>query len=433
MPDGHNIETYFLQDSSPEQLEEAVALNHHTWMTTKARAGGGRIHEGKGVTWVFTPGRDSEGMILFPRLTGANADTQLDEIIHFYRKYRPEKLVGCWSLYPPQPSDLEIRLLARGFQQGWRPHWMWLDLQQMQIIPPKPEKLRIELIEGPTEWDVDDLPYYDEVSESIRLAATRLTPQRIWHFGAWLDGRPVGHSAICMTTGALGIAGIYDVGVVPGARNQGIGKAITIAACSHGQKMGCRYAMLNGTGDRMYLQIGFETISYGRTWWLNIARLEANPPTPTIVTFAEAVGRGDIDSLENLEEQIDSESYEAPLTNGMTPIELAVKLGKSASAEWLTYHGATLDVLSAWDLGWKDRAVALLDSNPELINRRSGELKTTPLHIAAERGDAELARLLLTANPDLNIKDTMFNHTPLGWAKHNQRKEIIDLIEAHCS
>ena len=301
----------------------------------------------------------------------------------------------------------------------------------MRANQPKPDKLRIELIDGPTEWDVDDLPYYDAISESIRLAASRFTPQRIWHFGAWLDGKPVGHSAVCMTTGALGIAGIFDVGVVPGARNQGIGKAITIAACSHGQKMGCRYAMLNGTGDRMYRQIGFETISYGRTWWLNVARLEANPPTPAIVAFAEAVGRGDIDSLVDLAEQIERESFDNPLTNGMTPIELAVKLGKSTSAQWLTDHGATLDVISAWDLGWKDRIGALLDNNPELINRRSGEMQTTPLHIAVERDDIELARFLLTANPDLKIKDAMFKSTPLDWAKHNQRSEIIDLIEAH--
>ena len=100
MPDDHNSEASFLIDASPDRLEEAVALNHHVWMTTKTRAGGGEIHEEKGVTWIFTPGRESEGMILFPRLTEANASTQLDEIIHFYRACRPEKLVGCWSLYP---------------------------------------------------------------------------------------------------------------------------------------------------------------------------------------------------------------------------------------------------------------------------------------------------------------------------------------------
>ena len=154
--------------------------------------------------------------------------------------------------------------------------------------------------------------------------------------------------------------------------------------------MGCQYAMLNGTGERMYQQIGFETMGYGRTWWLNVAQLEANPPTPTIVAFAEAVGRGDIDALEDCEEQIETKDFDAPLVNGMRPIELAVKLGKISSVEWLGDHGATLDVLSAWDLGWKDRVVALLDNNPELVNRRSGEMQTTPLHIAAERGDAEL-------------------------------------------
>ncbi len=431
MAKGEKSRLVFLQDASHDQLEAAVAWNHRVWMTIKARVAGGEVHEENGVTWTFTPGRNSEGMILFPRLPEDQADVQLDAIIAFYRDRRPAKLVGCWSLDPPQPGDLGVRLLARGFQLGWRPRWMWLDMRRMRLDHPHPNGLRVEVLDEKASGEVEDLPFYDEESESIRYAATRLRPQRVWRFAAWLDGRLVGHSTLCLTTGALGVAGIYDVGVVPAARNRGIGKAVTIAACLQAQKLGCRHAVLNGTGERMYRQIGFERIGYGMTWWLNVARLEANPPTPAQIAFAEAIGRGDIDALDRLEEQIGPEALDTPLTNGMTPVELAVKLGKAASARWLIDHGATLDVLSAWDLGGKERVAALLAEHPEAVNRRSGEMQATPLHMAIERGDIELVRFLLAANADLNIKDAMFGSTPLGWAYHLQRTDIIELIEAH--
>jgi ankyrin repeat protein len=102
-----------------------------------------------------------------------------------------------------------------------------------------------------------------------------------------------------------------------------------------------------------------------------------------------------------------------------------------ASAEWLVEHGATLDVISAWDLGWEDRVQQLLVTSPDLANQRSGSWQITPLHAAAERGDAELARVLLAAGADLEVQDTAFHSTPLGWARHFERTEIVAMIEQH--
>jgi hypothetical protein len=53
----------------------------------------------------------------------------------------------------------------------------------------------------------------------------------------------------------------------------------------------------------------------------------------------------------------------------------------------------------------------------------------TTLHTAVERNDLELARVLLAARPDLEIRDSRFGGTPLGWARHLQRTELIALIE----
>jgi hypothetical protein len=256
-------------------------------------------------------------------------------------------------------------------------------------------------------------------------------PRRIWHFVAWLAGEPVGHSTLFLTTGPLGVAGIYGVGVVPGARNRGIGKAVTAAACRHARSLGCRHALLNATGERMYRQLGFERIGYGLTWWLNVERLNANPPSPARVALAEAVGRGDLSALAALAHAGWDEALDAPLANGMTLLELAAHAQQPASAEWLIDQGATLELLPAWDLGWRERVAQLLAAQPELANRRGGELGATPLHAAVERDDRELARALLAARPDLDIKDSRYGATALDWARHLQRAELVELIERH--
>src|SRR5579884_760835 len=422
-------EPIFLQNPTRDQLLEAVAWNHRELFVLQALAAGGEAHQAEGVTWTYA-GPKGESMILFPRLAEANAGQQLDAIVGYYRERQPEKLVGCWSLDPPQPPDLEVPLLARGFQLGWRPCWMWLDLEQMQAVHPWPEGLKVEVLDAADLPDADNLPSYDADMAAVQHAITGLQPRRMWRFAAFLDGRTVGQSTLFLTTGPLGVAGIYNVGVVPEARNQGIGKAVTIAACQQALALGCRHALLNATGERMYRQIGFDRIGYGWTWWLNVPRLEAHPPTPEQVTLAEAVGRGDQEALAALGKQTTARTLDMPLPNGMTLLQLAVHAEQRAAAEWLIAHGAILDVVSAWDLGWRERVPQLLAARPELANQRLGEMQTTPLHVAVERNDIELARLVLAANPDLAIEDAVFHATPLGWARHFQRAEILQLLES---
>jgi hypothetical protein len=53
----------------------------------------------------------------------------------------------------------------------------------------------------------------------------------------------------------------------------------------------------------------------------------------------------------------------------------------------------------------------------------------TALHHAAGEGDLALARLLLRLGADPGITDTRFGATPLGWAHHFGRPEMIALLE----
>jgi ankyrin repeat protein len=70
-------------------------------------------------------------------------------------------------------------------------------------------------------------------------------------------------------------------------------------------------------------------------------------------------------------------------------------------------------------------------ARPELVNQRIGLEGATPLHLAVRRNDLELLRLLLSACPDLEIRDDAFRSTPLGWAKYLGRAEMIALLERY--
>lgn len=92
-------------------------------------------------------------------------------------------------------------------------------------------------------------------------------------------------------------------------------------------------------------------------------------------------------------------------------------------------QGVQTDVVSAWDLGWKDYVREMLARTPDLASRREGRGGVTPLHEAVRRDDIELARGVLAADPDLDVPDGEFHSTPLGWARHMEREEIVRLIE----
>jgi hypothetical protein len=53
----------------------------------------------------------------------------------------------------------------------------------------------------------------------------------------------------------------------------------------------------------------------------------------------------------------------------------------------------------------------------------------TALHAAAMEGNVELARSLLALGADTGIRDARFDSTPLGWARHFDRRDVIDLLE----
>ncbi|HET6254748.1 MAG TPA: GNAT family N-acetyltransferase [Puia sp.] len=414
-----------LQSAVSEQLEQAVALNHQELFRQEAIALGGQIILSEGL--FYTTGTPlSASMIAFPDLAPENAGRQLDELISYYLLHPPGG-AGCWSLDPSRPDDLGVYLLARGFHPGWRPHWMALDLQEVRTHHLFPKGLTIVRDNDRSLTAVRDLPYSRVV---VPRAADAAFPGQWARFVASIRGKVVGQSVVFLTTGEWGVAGIYHVGVVPAARNKGIGKAVTLAACLYAREQGYRYAVLNSTdiGRHTYGQLGFRTVGDGWTWWLTIERLLAQPPGRVEVRLAEAVGRGDVAELETLRADHPAHDLNRVLTNGMSPVQLAVHCHRPHAAAWLVEEGSGYTALDAWDLGWKERARQLLSSDRRQIQQLYGKEEKSLLHIAAERNDAELAELALSAGSDPHWRDNTWKATPLEWANHFGYTTIAQLI-----
>lgn len=412
-----------LQNAGPQELEQAAAFNHKELFRKEALTLGGSLLNKEGLSWT-SGSTQSPSMIPFPQLTDENAGMLLDELMSWYRS-SPPKGVGCWSLDPASPADLGVRLLARGFQPGWHPRWMGLDLDKVQTHHPRPDRLVITADNLTSLAGVKNLPYAQVI---IPGAFTTDMPGQWVRFVASIRGKVVGHSVVFLTTGELGAAGIYHVGVIPKARHQGIGKAVTLAACLYAREKGYRYAVLNstGAGQRTYMQLGFTVISDGWTWWLTNDRYRTDPPSPQDVLLAEAIGRGDGSALNAI--AAEPEKLNRPITNGLTLMELAVHCKRPASAEWLVANGASFTVLDAWDIGWTDRARQMLRDDPSVVNKQYGEWDKTLLHFAAERNDPELTLLALSARPDLRLKDNAYHSTALDWAKHMGHLDVLELL-----
>jgi ankyrin repeat protein len=137
-----------------------------------------------------------------------------------------------------------------------------------------------------------------------------------------------------------------------------------------------------------------------------------------------------------------------------TPYRLAVAAGRTELAELLRRHGAEDDAsdvdrfLSACRRADRTEAARLLDADPGLVDRladderasifraaESGDTAAvalmldigfspetrsdegaTPLHSAAYAGSAEIVRLLLDRDADIDARDATWDSTPLDWA-----------------
>jgi ribosomal protein S18 acetylase RimI-like enzyme len=282
---------------SDADLVRAAARNHRSWF-----AAGRRVVRTRGLTWIEPPG-GGEAVLPFPRRASRPA---LDAVVDRCRA-RDLAGIGCWATGLEPTAELAARLVARGFEWGWQPHWMAIEIGRLP------------------------LGRHDPQIELSRDAA------RTWRALARVDGEIAGQ-AWAHVSGAT--AGVYDVDVVPKRRRLGLGRALTLAVCRAAAAAGARVATLNATpdGELLYGALGFRSLGLGQTWWIHRAGLRERPGRELVV-LAEAAGRGDVRALARRAPSPELLAARLP-GNCRSLAEIALDAGHPPAAEWLTRAAA---------------------------------------------------------------------------------------------
>jgi len=141
------------------------------------------------------------------------------------------------------------------------------------------------------------------------------------------------------------------------------------------------------------------------------------------------------------------------------PLFTALAFGMSDAAKVLARRGARIDLPAAAGLGLTDEAVRLLASanasarhralalaaqhghadivrllldageDPNRYNPEGMHAHSTPLHQAVLGGHEAVVRLLVERGARLDIRDTIWQGTPLGWALHGGGKAQARMTE----
>jgi GNAT superfamily N-acetyltransferase len=417
-------EEFLVENASLEQRWKALRLNVQAWYERYSLAQGnsdiGRAGE---LLWTYNH-------LTIPSEESLRDDQQIVDILNWYQDRKHlSKARGAifWYLHETLPVTLGARLFAQGVGPNWNPLWMWCELSRVQGSQEVNSNFDIKIASNAPNSSAD---------EGVMEALQRIQPRRVWHLSVSDAHRSgIGGCTLNVTTGDSGVGGLFDLWVDPEMRRQGIGTALVRSTCLLARQLGCHHVMVNSTdmGMPVYQSVGFQSMGYGYTWFLDGNTLAKPRPSSDMVKFLEGVGMGDVETLEELVMLLTATQLQEASLNGMTPFEIAVRCKQPSSAAWLLDHGVIPDIMSLWDLGWKDRAAKLIIEHPDLVKRKAGRWTATPLHYAIERDDMELTKLLLVVPNDLQITDAVFNSTPLGWARHFQRQEILQLLETHDS
>jgi ankyrin repeat protein len=144
-----------------------------------------------------------------------------------------------------------------------------------------------------------------------------------------------------------------------------------------------------------------------------------------------------------------------------SPLMTALVFGFADAAAVLVRRGARIDTLAAAaGLGRLDRAIELLPGaepedrhralalaaqhgrvdiirllldageDPNRYNPEGHHSHSTPLHQAAIAGHEAVVRLLVERGARLDIKDTIYESTPLGWAMYGKQREVESYLRS---
>jgi ribosomal protein S18 acetylase RimI-like enzyme len=258
-----------LRDMSRESLVEAFEASMREIFCSVGFLPGCEVYDGADLLWTITSiPYGLFNSVLCARLEPEVVSAAIDAAV---ARAKSRQVPMRWRVGPlDTPPDLGQRLKVRGFAHVEDLPIMAVNVLQVLDTPPPPPDLVLEEVR-----DAAALTYWCEITaRTFELPSEALTAwQAYWEhacreFGPNLvnlvgcrGGDAVAASTVVFAGGA---AAVYNVATIAAARRQGIGTAMTRAACAKARDLGYRIAILEASemGLGIYRRIGFR--EYGR-------------------------------------------------------------------------------------------------------------------------------------------------------------------------
>ncbi len=254
-----------LEDFSTPSLIKAMEANVQEAGIRWARLLRAEIHDNPEVTW-FVSGLPFEmcNGVLRAQFTSNNFDRKTNELLGLLMS---RQVPMAWMIGPStRPVDLGQRLQAHGWFLADEAPGMAADLSKLNEHIPTPPGLSIEEVsdgEMLKQWmrvmttgsDMPESAYNLLLDLYNKYGFVRSSSPR--YYLASLNGEPVATSLLFP---GGGVAGIYNVATLPGARRQGIGAAMTLFPLLEARSLGYRIGVLQSSqmGLNVYRRLGFQ-------------------------------------------------------------------------------------------------------------------------------------------------------------------------------
>lgn len=252
-----------LTHPSAEGLIDAIDRNCIDFFQHYGYGPGCELHDEEGVEWFVTGIRHPLfNGVMTTRLSEEDTDGRIDDLV---KEFQRRGLELEWTTGSgTQPPDMGHRLKRKGFEHSLDVPGMATDLRN---LPEEPIPRGVEITRARTHADLEACIRIALTTFGIPEGHTQrlleieegMPPEQkacTYHYLARLDGRPVATSELFL---AAGVAGLYFVGTLEGARGRGIARAVTLAALQEAEEAGYRIGTLQATvmGVPVYRRIGF--------------------------------------------------------------------------------------------------------------------------------------------------------------------------------
>lgn len=203
--------------------------------------------------------------IIGARLTDDTVDATIQSLIE--RGKEKEVPILWWLGIEDTPENLGKKLLEHGFFTGNPTPGMamkmsditWTELPENLTIVPVRTAEQAQIWSDLVVESNQMAGYNEELAETL-ISGGLDASAKMQHIIGLLDDEPVATASVTLSNG---VAGVFNIAVLPDMRQQGIGRIMTETVMKIGTEQGYHYAVLQSSpmGEALYQKMGYETIA----------------------------------------------------------------------------------------------------------------------------------------------------------------------------